>query len=81
VQTHISSWRIKNWKEMSKIEITGRRPLRERRSTLGCSTVSEEEEEEEEGRGGRGEEIGEEEEQKQEEEDEEEKKKNKKVTA
>jgi hypothetical protein len=38
---------ITNWKERSKTELTGRSPLRKRRSTLDCNAIEKEEEEEE----------------------------------
>jgi hypothetical protein len=54
VQTDINNCKITNLKERSKTELNGRRPLKRRRSALGCSDI--EEEEEEEGEGGQEEE-------------------------
>jgi len=40
VRTDITRCKIKNWKQRSKTEIIGRRPLRRRWSALGASAVS-----------------------------------------
>jgi len=39
VQTDINRCKIENWKERSKIEMTGRSPLRSRRSALDCRAI------------------------------------------
>jgi hypothetical protein len=41
VHTDINTRNITNWKEMSKTELNGRRPLRKRRSALDCSDIEE----------------------------------------
>ena len=53
VHSSTNKCKITNWKERSKTELIGRRPLRRRMSALDCSAIwgddDEEEEEEEEG--------------------------------
>jgi hypothetical protein len=44
VQTDIKKCKINNWKEGEKTELTGKGPLRRRRSALDCSATEEEEE-------------------------------------
>ena len=48
VQTGIHKFKITNWKEKSKTELTGISLLRTRRSALDCIVIAEEEKEEEE---------------------------------